>query len=127
MKLFHLFESLLFPPAPPAGPGLPPPVEKRPGRPVATAKSAARLVDPVTGTFEWDLSRAHVKTGAVADLLDNEAAELEKRGLKNEGWNTRLKLARVQGSTAGEAAKAVGCSISYAGKVFAALSKFEGK
>lgn len=29
MNLFHLFESILFPPAPQAGPGLPPPVEKK--------------------------------------------------------------------------------------------------
>lgn len=110
------------------GNGLPdPPAPKKAGRPVKVQKSTTRVVDPVTNTFEWDLNRSHIEPGASADLTTEEQAEMEKRGQKNTAWNARIKLARVQGSTFTEAAKAVGCSASYAQKVFAALSKFDSK
>lgn len=127
MNISTLFEQIFFGAPIQPGPGLPPPPEKKVGRPVASAKPGARLVNQVTMTYEWDISRAHVATAAPADLTDMEQAELAKRGQKNQGWNIALKLARVQGATASEAAKAAGCSLSYAAKVFAALSKFDGR
>lgn len=125
MTINQLLERILWGGPYDLGPGLPPPVVKTPGRPVSVAKSTARLVNTVTNTFEWDLNRSHIVQGAAADLTTQEQAEMEKRGQKNTAWNARLKLARVQGATYTDAAKAVGCSPSYAQKAYAALSKFE--
>lgn len=127
MNIHAILEKVLFGGPYHIGDGLPDPPVRKPGRPVQVQKSTSRLVNPVTNTFEWDLNRSHIKEGAAADLTDREHAEMVSRGQKNMAWNARLKLARVQGATAAEAAKAVGCSQSYATKVFAALSKFEAQ
>lgn len=125
-NLSALLESLLFPCPVPIGPGLPEPPVKKVGRPVKVETAGARLVRPETNTWEWDIARSR-PANTSADLTDLESAELEKRGLKNWTVNSRVKLARVQGQTIAEAAKAAGCGFSTAQKIYGALSKFEGK
>lgn len=126
MNISNLLESLLFPRPVPAGPGLPPPPEKKVGRPVAIQTAGGRLINPDTNTYEWDIARSR-PAGMSAEITDIEARELEKRGLKNWTWNKSLKMCRVQGQTIHEASKYAGCSFSYAQKTFAALSRFEAK
>lgn len=125
-KLGDFWEWLAFPPRPAEQQPLPAPPEKRQAKPVSVPTAGARLVNRETCTWEWDIARARPAQGS-AEIADIEAAELEKRALKNWTWNKALKLARVQGQTIQDAATAAGCSFSYAQKVFAALSRFEAK
>lgn len=122
--LDNILETVFFGGPMKPGPGLPDPPGKKKSAPVHVPTSGARLVNRETMTWEWDIARSR-PVSAPAELTTEEIAELEKRGLKNVVWNARVKLARVQGQTIAEAAKAAGCGFSTAQKIYAALSKFE--
>lgn len=124
MNITAILESLLFGGAIPPQAPLPEPPEKRVAKPVQVKTAGARLVSRETRTWEWDIARSR-PAGADATLTDVELETMQGKGLKNSTWNVALKLARVQGATIAEAAKAAGCSFSYAQKAFAALSAFE--
>ena len=127
MDFSQVFERFLFPTVITPGPGLPdPPTRKREAVKVPVEVAGARLVNRETKTWEWDIARAR-PANKPAEMTDLEAEELDRRKLRNMTWNMALKLARVQGLTIGEAAKAAKCSFSYAQKAFAALSAFDKK
>lgn len=123
-NLDKLLESMLFGAPIKKGPGLPDPPAKVAAKSVHVPTSSGRLVNRDTNTWEWDISRAR-PVSAPAELTQAETEELVRRGHKNMGWNAKVKLARVQGQTIAEAAKAAGCGFSTAQKIYATLSAFE--
>lgn len=119
------FLELLFFGAPiRKGLGLPEPPAKVAAKTLHVPTTGGRLVNRETNTWEWDIARTR-PVSAPAELTQAEAAEMIRRGQKNMTWNARVKLARVQGQTIAEAAKAAGCGFSTAQKIYATLSAFE--
>lgn len=126
MTFNELFEALFFGPPIQQGPGLPdPPTQRKPAQIAVPKPLSGRLVNADTNTYEWDLSRARVNHGASHELSEQEMAALQNANLKNGPWNAVLKLARLQGKTIAEGAKAAGCSTSYAGKAYSVFGRFE--
>ena len=123
-NLDTFLESLFFGAPITKGPGLPDPPAKAATKTVHVPTAGGRLVNRETQTWEWDIARAR-PISAPAELTQAEADELVRRGQKNMVWNAKVKLARVQGQTIAEAARAAGCGFSTAQKIYATLSAFE--
>jgi len=126
MKLIDMLEAIIYGGPMQPGPGLPPPVAQRPVKREIPKPVGGRLANPATNTWEWDIKpRANVNADADTTLTNREIELLIGAKCKNGPWNASLKVSRVRGATIAEAAKAAGCSTSYAGKAYSIFSQCE--